>query len=534
MVAIAPQRLRADSGAASESVGAELLPGQPTINPAWRRTGMAGGAMFLVYLLWQVGRWGGIAHQALIGDLWYLPLCVLAIGATLGAARRCRATPRLARAWRLLAVAYGCSLIGQFFQAYEEIFRHHLQYPSLADAGFLSFYGFFFAGLIGFARSARSNTRRVMFGLDIATVALGGSAVLWYFEAGPSVLAGGQPWLEVVLAVAYPLGDLVLLLGAAATLMGGLNASRRSLTILTGGVGLYVLGDLVWSQIVLHGTYRGGDPVDTTWIGAIILFALAGALQPTTEPVNPHTAAPNASRRPSRLPFLGLIATFTLLIIVDRHDPLFPKLSITAIAVAVACVVGTRQVLAQRALTSAQARSVELMGQLHYQAFHDPLTGLANRSLFHERLDHALSRRPALDHYQAVLMIDLDGFKAVNDRYGHDVGDQLLVAVADRLKTSVRAADTVARLGGDEFVILAEQLCDSASATRIGEHVLDALSRPLSISGHAINPKASIGIAITTGNLWTPEALLQAADRSLYQAKDQGRGRICLSPGRAT
>lgn len=501
------------------------------VDPSWRRPAIAAGAMLVVYLAWQVTRLGGASHQVLIGDLAYLPLYGLVLATTLGAARRCRLTPRLARSWRLLTMGSGCSLAGNILQTYEEAFHHHLHYPSVADIAFLGFYAFFFAGFVGFARSARSGTRRVMFGLDVLTVALGGGAVLWYFIAGPSALAGGQSWPVVALAVAYPLGDLLLLVGAAATLLRPLTSSRRSLSVTTAGVGLYVSGDLIWSQVVLHGTYHGGDVVDTLWVAATVLFVIGAALQPVTRRGDVAAIPISAARRAGWVPYAALAASFTLLLVVHRHDQIFPQLSITLIAVAIALVVGARQLLAQRALADEQARSEELLSQLRHQAFHDALTGIANRALFNERLDHALARRAIPGRRQAVLMIDLDGFKAINDRFGHDAGDRLLITVADRIRTCVRRSDTAARLGGDEFVVLAEDLPDALSATMLAAHLLKTLEQPLSLGPRNVIPRASIGVAVTGTESVEPEVLLRSADKALYQAKNSGRGRVCVFQG---
>jgi diguanylate cyclase (GGDEF)-like protein len=508
----------------------ELAIGSSRAGRRWQGTAAAAGGLLVAYLLWQITRLGGSRHQVLIGDLANIPFYVLVIGATALAGRRCRATPGLARSWRLLAVGNACYLMGDLLQTYQEVVNHRLAYPSVADIAYLSFYGFFFAGLVGFARSARSNDRRVMFGLDLVTVAIGGAAVLWYFVAGPSALADGLPPLQVILAIAYPLGDLLLLLGATATLLWGLpSSSKRALSVTTAGVGLYVLADVIWGYIVLHGTYRGGDRVDTLWIAAATLFAVGAALQPATQPAERAAPIAVARRGAGWLPYGALGATFALLLVVQRHAPFFPDLSITVMAVAVAMVVGARQLVAQRALADEQATSQELMVRLRHQAFHDDLTGIANRALFKERLDHALSRRPVPGAHPAVLIIDLDGFKSVNDHFGHDTGDQLLIAVAERLRSCVRRADTAARLGGDEFVVLIEDVADAAAALQIGRHILSVIGQPLTLGDLDILPRASIGIAVRRGGeTLSSEALLGAADEAMYQAKDRGRGRVCL------
>ncbi len=164
--------------------------------------------------------------------------------------------------------------------------------------------------------------------------------------------------------------------------------------------------------------------------------------------------------------------------------------------------------------------------QLVHDAFHDPLTGLPNRALFVDRLDHLLVRGARRsDQIFAVLFLDLDRFKIVNDSLGHLKGDQLLVAIAQRLKTCVRPDDTVARLGGDEFTILLEELHHPADATRVADRIQDALSTPVEIGGVDVYTSGSIGIALSTNGYEQSEHLLRDADAAMYYAKSLGRSR---------
>jgi diguanylate cyclase (GGDEF)-like protein len=160
-----------------------------------------------------------------------------------------------------------------------------------------------------------------------------------------------------------------------------------------------------------------------------------------------------------------------------------------------------------------------------HRALHDPLTGLGNRVLFRERLEHALARCPRTHKQVAVLFIDVDGFKSVNDRLGHAVGDELLVEVAGRLRDLLRVEDTAARLGGDEFAVLLEDVVDGAGAIHVAERLRAALDRPLHAGGQDVTVSASVGIA--TGRS-SADDLLRSADFAMYQAKAAGRGRYAL------
>ena len=165
-----------------------------------------------------------------------------------------------------------------------------------------------------------------------------------------------------------------------------------------------------------------------------------------------------------------------------------------------------------------------LEAQLAHQAFHDSLTGLANRALFRDRLSHALVRATRSMQSVAILFLDLDDFKAVNDSLGHEAGDALLVGVAARLGECVRASDTVARLGGDEFAILIEE-GTSEEVDKIADRVLEVLGAPLMVQGHEVFVRGSVGIATAAPDSASAEDLLRDADAAMYHAKRSGGAR---------
>ncbi|GAB4048669.1 sensor domain-containing diguanylate cyclase [Catellatospora paridis] len=165
-----------------------------------------------------------------------------------------------------------------------------------------------------------------------------------------------------------------------------------------------------------------------------------------------------------------------------------------------------------------EARNMQ--DQLRHEATHDHLTGLPNRALLDERAQRFL-QDPEPTRHEAVLLLDLDDFKAVNDELGHQVGDQLLVVVADRLRQCVRPTDTVARLGGDEFVVLLIGTT-TAGAVATARRILDALAEQVSIEGHQVSARASIGVAVGAGEQF--DALLRDADLGMYQAKRDPTG----------
>ena len=172
-----------------------------------------------------------------------------------------------------------------------------------------------------------------------------------------------------------------------------------------------------------------------------------------------------------------------------------------------------------------------LEAQLTWQAFHDPLTNLANRALFRERVDRALSQRAATPGSVAVLFLDLDNFKTINDSMGHAAGDQLLFEVGRRLLNATRGCDTVARLGGDEFAILIDNVRVAADCVRVAERVLLSMQTPVQLDGAEVTVSTSIGIVRDAGDE-TADDILRNADVAMYNAKQRGKGRHSLfEPG---
>ena len=168
--------------------------------------------------------------------------------------------------------------------------------------------------------------------------------------------------------------------------------------------------------------------------------------------------------------------------------------------------------------------------RLSYNAYHDALTGLPNRRLFTDRLEHLLNRTKRQDGkaWFAILFLDLDHFKNVNDTLGHVLGDQLLVLVAKRLQLALRASDTIARFGGDEFVVLLEDLATTQDATQVAERLLADLTSPFNLAGHEVSISGSIGVVLSAVEYDKPEDLLRDADIALYRAKALGRNRYVI------
>jgi diguanylate cyclase (GGDEF)-like protein len=154
-------------------------------------------------------------------------------------------------------------------------------------------------------------------------------------------------------------------------------------------------------------------------------------------------------------------------------------------------------------------------------AYHDDLTGLPNRSLLYDRLGLAIEHSHRQASHLALLFLDLDDFKTVNDSFGHGSGDRLLVELATRVRSSVRAGDTVARFGGDEFIVLLNSVTGADDAARVATKVLDAVRAPFRLEGHAVSIAASVGVSVYPGDGTSAAELVRSADAAMYRDKQR-------------
>lgn len=615
----------------------------------WGGRAFIGFSLFVaIYVLNLFFHWGGEEHKSLLSNIATL---VIYSGPALFALRASSQTgiPARARwAWRFISLAHISFIAGTGAWTYFENIMGEQPFPSWADAGYLLFYPCMLAGLLLLTEKMRSSEERLKFFLDGGVVMLGGGIVLWHFLLAPIAQADDGDTLKTVLSLAYPIGDLVLLLGISSLLLRGTAVRGRSLVnLLLIGVSVNFLADFAFGYQSLAGTYESGNPVDAFFALTTIPVMLAAHLHYVIPPVAEHA---NNYERLSRffwVPYLAVGVVYIVLL----HAAIDNEVDILPIAVMVAGIVTAlvifRQFMFVRenarayiALTEVQERIhgiysastdaialadfsgtilevndsfVRLTGQgrdeivgvmsfyhfvpesylelsvtpdiavangrpveyereivrpdgstrnvtttlyavngadgtpaamavvvrditdrrlleqqLTHQALHDPLTGLANRALLSEQVTAARSRSRRRNTNIAVLFMDLDNFKVVNDTLGHAAGDTLLVTVAKRIKGCLRTSDTAARLGGDEFAILLEDITDQDEHLSVADRIMTAVRTPILINGTEASVGASIGIALSSNSVDSPEDLLRNADVAMYRSKKDGKNRYTV------
>nr|WP_240895826.1 GGDEF domain-containing protein [Kineococcus siccus] len=465
----------------------------------------------LVVLLWAGATVACLVEQARTGfvaDDTAGPVQTLISG--LGAAAAARASRlrrlpvRTRRAWRLLAAGYGLLLVsGGAFAAFPS-------FPGPGDVVRLAAVPVLLVGLLSLTDSPRSAAERGRLALDVGVVAAGGFMALWYFSLGPLTLVHDVPTVVVLTAVAYPVLDFVLLFGASAALLrGAAGVPRRVLAVLVAGLVSLVVADLGYAGAALTGT--DGQDSAAEWVLLLTAFALlACAALEAGVPRDPSPVVVAARRTGApALPLVAIAGGYALLLVVAGRSGLYPWGGLVAGAVVMTGLVVARQVLSLR-----ENRALLMT---------DHLTGLATRPAFAAALDQALTRAGRERRLVGVLLIDMDGFKAVNDALGHAAGDELLVGFARLLRGAVARTDTVGRLGGDEFVAVLRDLREADDAVRVAVRLLDAMRVPLPVADGEVAARASIGVAVARAGEGERE-LLRRADQAMYRAKRQATG----------
>ncbi len=481
-----------------------------------------GAAAGLALLATATGlRWGGATGAKAIDDLGQLAFAWLA--ALLCALTWRTSTGRRRLCWGALTVALGMWGAGQGVWCYYELMNSSSEpFPSLADAGFLVFPPAAMVALWCYPSAGAGTRARARLVLDGSTVAASLFAISWTTALGAVYRGGGETAFAFTVSLAYPLADLALITVAILVLARSTAHRRLPLVLLSLGMGAMGFSDSAFTYLNATGEYHTGALSDLGWP---LAFALLGLAAVADRGAGEHV---DVTRLPSRarlfLPYAVLPVTAAVvghqLSVGTRIDP------VEMVSLAVLVVLVFVRQLVTVAENAELIREVELReGQLRHQAFHDPLTGLANRALFDDRLAHAVELHQRDGHALSVMLLDLDDFKCVNDTLGHPAGDELLVKVAERLRACLRSADTIARLGGDEFGVLLE--AGPESPREVAQRILAAFSQPFALAGGTVRVRSSIGLVADTPDLSAVD-IMRDADIAMYVAKRNGKGSLAL------
>jgi len=436
--------------------------------------------------------------------------------------------------------------VGQAIWTYYEEILHQPPFPSWADAGYLAAYPFLCGGLLLLPRRPLPSAARLRVLLDGLMIMTGVVAFSWYFVLGPTVLQGAESLFGKLVSVAYPFCDLVLF---CCLLLPWGRAQERALrpvaVLFSLGLGCILVIDTAFAYGNLHGTYATGGVLDVGWPLGYMTIALAtrAARQALAHGAREGHAPPAvAARAPAPplwralLPYAFLPAVGALVVATGRLRGATPLeqgvwigagvLGAVVVLRQVVALLETRQLYRQveernQALAAANAR-------LETLASTDPLTGLLNHRAFHTRLDEEIARAERGSRPLALLLVDLDDFRAINNTHGHQAGDRALVAIAAALRGVLRAGDSAGRLGGDEFAALLPE-ADLGEALAVAERARAAVAGSALPAGDAtIRTTTSLGVAALPRHARTRDELIAAADQAAYAAKDAGKD--CVRP----
>ncbi|MGE0215056.1 putative bifunctional diguanylate cyclase/phosphodiesterase [Mycolicibacterium sp.] len=440
-----------------------------------------------------------------VDDLTTLGLAGYASWCAAVAARSSEGRVRLS--WTVMATALAAWAIGDLVWLLCEYVLRVEPFPSPADVFYLQF-----TVLAAFAvlMMARSSVGSVVQGklrilLDGVMVALSAFLLAWILALNSVYDAYDDDKVAFALALLYPVADIGALAVAVLVLARAEVRQRRSIMLLVAAFAVTTITDSAFAYLVASGRYVTGSPIDIGWFGALLLFAAAALTRRHSPPPTP-IAISVPSNSSLWLPYLPLLLAGTVgpALVMNGLEKLIVPLMMTAVCV--------RQV-------AAAWENRQLLSAVAAQALQDPLTGLANRTLFNDRLAHAMMLRSRSGRSVAVVSLDLDDFKLVNDSLGHPVADSLLVDVGRRIADSVRTGDTVARVGGDEFALLLEGEVDDSHL--VARRVIEAFNEPFLVDDHHIWMRPSVGVAVALSDEddVTPETLIKRADIAMYAAK---------------
>jgi diguanylate cyclase (GGDEF)-like protein len=414
-----------------------------------------------------------------------------------------RRHPEMRLAWRAMATGMVLHAVGDLLYTYHDQNLHPFPCPAFSDAFYLSSYAAFIAGVIAMTQPA---TARAWFGvrLDGAIAGLSAGAVAGMLWFGPLLHTDSQP-LRVAINMAYPLCDILLVVLLVASLAPQRYRPNWPVGLLMLGVLCFVAGYIVFLNQSAVSSYIPGTPPGWAWLVGLMLVSLSASVRDRRRSGRSHMPARSDIGFNWVPVSAGLASLAVLAVSLFRRDPV----TVPLLAVAACLLVVVRM--------GFTLRDTRRSTQEHYQdARTDYMTGLPNRRAFLERACSEYSSRPG--KLGGVLLIDLDGFKEINDTLGHAAGDELLCIVARRFERRLGDRGVLARLGGDEYAC-ACPVQDEQELVEIANELVQTLSNSCAIDGMTVRISASIGVALASPEREPLTELLRRSDIAMYAAK---------------
>ncbi len=453
-------------------------------------------------------------------------------------------TPKNSVVPLLLACTILCYVMGQVIWTLNENVLHvAVLFPSWADVGYLASYPFALLAILFLPHQRRSLTSRTRVVFDAVIAMIGVVTFSWYFVLGPTIMYGASSMLDRLVGTAYPLSTLVpIFCLVLLTVRNNVPAMRSVIYLLFLAFAVITITNTIYDYQQLHNLYMTGSLLDLGWpLGYLLLGLAARAFYVLPEPGPQIVAEAKENERAAEqntpwqilIPYAWIPTLGVLLLFIWRrggHSSLVMGVVVGALVLLGLMLV--RQLVAMRELHTLYVNNDALAStnmQLEIQATHDELTGLPNRSFLQRRLEQEAHIARESNIPAALLLLDLDRFKEVNDTLGHTVGDLLLQKIGQRLQNQLRPTDLIARLGGDEFAIVLPAT-DAAGAIYAARTLLGALDAPTLVDDHAFSIGGSIGIALTPEHGDDVTTLLRCADVAMYVAKRSQSGLAEYTP----
>jgi len=480
---------------------------------AWPIIVIASIAALLAYTSWVVFGRPDPRQADLASSLLLIALTLFAAGASWSLARDTALSLRLRRAWLLFALANVANAAAEvLWLAYS--LRGIDPFPSAADFFYLTYYPLFLAGVLLLATPPTDRIDRQVLALDLGIGLSSSFVVWWYFVLSPQV-ATGTGELSTLVAIAYPVADAILLTILIARLELTWHLPlRRIYLLLMLTIAATTLADALFALYEAGGVPYDSARLDALWCLSSLFFLLAARAgsQLASAGIEVEGSPAGPARRLAWItfPYLGIAVGAAVVVVAAFHSPTVPPIYLQGVIggmLLLILLVLVRQFLVLR-------ENVELHVQAAQAAFTDALTGLYNRRHFDRLLELEIKRAERFGHPLAVLLIDMDGLKAINDSLGHAAGDEALRALSETLRLQLRAVDLVARLGGDEFAALLPETTPDAAGAAVAR--VQAAIGGAKVRGRRL--RASIGIAGYAPGI-TAAKLKEEADRDLYRVK---------------